>query len=291
MDQRTDEWRAARRGRLTASMVGAVLGNSPHMTRADAMRRMVRDWHGAEPEFSGNVATDYGTFHEAGALAEYQMETGNAVEAAGFIPREDWAGCSPDGLVGLVGGVEIKCPFGKRKMTTDDEFKAIDELPHYHDQVQFSLWVCERAWWDFYQWAPGGFSKLERVTPCSRWRSKNLPKLRAFWEEFCDERRQDNAQKHLEARRVEIDTMEAHRLIQEYDDLTEAMERAKARRDEVQAAIVALTGERNAVVAGRNVTLIEKAGAVSYAKAIKAYAPDADLEPFRGEPSNHWRVG
>ena len=45
MQQNTPEWHAARKGRVTASMVGAILGVAPYMTRADAMRRMVRDYH------------------------------------------------------------------------------------------------------------------------------------------------------------------------------------------------------------------------------------------------------
>ncbi len=289
MEQRTEAWHAARKGRVTASMVGAILGNSPHMDRDDAMRRMVRDWHGAEPEFTGNVATEYGTFHEAGALAEYQMETGNAVEAVGFVTREDWAGCSPDGLIGLVGGVEIKCPFGKRKMGPEDDFKPLADQPHYHDQIQFSLWVTERAWWDFYQWAPGGWSKLETISPSAAWRSRNLPRLREFWEDFCAER--ENPEPHLEPKRVIVDTPEAARLMDEYDDLQEAIDRAKERQAEVRDMIVGLAGERDALIAGRKVTRVDRSGAISYAKAIKELAPNADLEPWRGKPSVHWRIG
>ena len=83
LEQRSEEWHKARSGRITASQVGAILGHSPYATRDDVMRRMVRDYHGAEREFVGNIATEYGNFHEAGALAEYQMETGNAVEKVG----------------------------------------------------------------------------------------------------------------------------------------------------------------------------------------------------------------
>lgn len=287
MEQRTPEWHAARRGRVTASMAGAILGHSPNMTREAAMRRMVRDWHGAAPEFGGNVATEWGLRNEPGALIEYQMHSGNAVEGAGFLTREEWAGCSPDGLVGIVGGVEVKCPYGLRD---GGDFKPIAEQPHYLDQVQFSLWVAQRAWWDFVQWRPGpdGFS-VERVTPDSGWRSRNLPKLREFWEDFLAERERPEA--HLEPLRSVVDTPDAHRLISEYDDLQEAVERAKERMEEVKEQIVGLAGGRNAMVAGRRVTRIEKAGAVSYAKAIKALCPDADLEPWRGAPSVHWRIG
>jgi len=290
MEQRSEEWFEARRGRVTASMVGAILGNSPHMTREQAMRRMVRDWHGAESEFTGNVATEYGTFHEDGALAEYVMETGQAVDAEGFLTREEWAGCSPDGLISITGGLEIKCPFGKRKMQPGDTFKTLDEQPHYHDQVQFSMWVAQRAFWDFFQWAPGG-TALERVYPCTKWRSKNLPKLKEFWDEFCEERQQDNAQKHLEPLRAEIDTPEASRLMDEYDQLSDAIENARERRDEVRDQIIGMCVGKSAIVAGRKVTKVTKVGSVYYAKALSKYAPDADLEPFRGKPSTSWRIG
>ena len=293
MEQRTPEWHAARRGRITASSVGAILGNSPNGDRDTVMRRMVRDWHGAEPEFTGNIATEYGTFHEAGALVEYQMETGNAVEQVGFIEREDWAGCSPDGLIGLTGGLEIKCPFGKRKMVSgpyfSDTFKPLAEQPHYHDQIQFSLWVCERATWDFYQWAPGA-TALEVVKPCSKWRAKNLPKLRQFYAEYLHER-EHNAAAHLEPKRAIIDTPEAARLMAEYDELAEAIENAKAKQDDVRASIIALASGRSATIAGRNVTKVEAQGRIAYAKAIAELLPNADLSKWRGKPSTSWRIG
>jgi len=289
IEQRTPEWYAARKGRITASMVGAILGGNPYMDREDAMRSMVRDWHGAEREFTGNVATRYGEQNEAGALLEYRMETGNAVEAIGFVTREDWAGCSPDGLIGLVGGIEIKCPYGKRHMDEEDEFKTLEEQPHYHDQIQFSLWVCERAWWDFWQWSPQR-TKLERVLPDSKWRTKNLPKLKAFWEEYLTEREQPHAQKHLEPKRVIIDTPEARQRLAEYDDLVEAIERAEARRKELLESFVKMARERDAEICGRKLTKVERAGNVSYATVVKKHLPDLDLEPYRGKPTEYWQI-
>lgn len=288
MEQRTTEWHKARKGQITASSVGAILGNSPHATRDDVMRRMVRDWHGAEAEFTGNVATEYGTFHEAGALAEYQMETGNAVTPEGFVTKEDWAGCSPDGLIGLLGGLEIKCPFGKRKMEAGEAFKTLGEQPHYMDQMQFSLWVCERAWWDFYQWSPAK-TDLTHVYPSSEWRSRNLPKLRQFYAEYLHER-ENNAEPYLEAKRVIVDTLEAARMIAEWDELQEAIDRANERKKDLLDKMVSEAGERNAVFAGRNLTLVKRQGAVSYAKALKDIAPEADLEPYRGKPSQSWQI-
>ena len=283
MEQKSQEWFAARKGRITASMVGAILGVAPYMTRADAMRRMVRDAHGAEPEFTGNIATEYGNRNEDGARAEYQMLTGNMVTQCGFIPFEDWAGCSPDGLLGDDGGLEIKCPFSMR----DDakEFKTLAEQPHYYAQVQFSMVCTGRDRWDFFQWSPKGY-KLETVLQDAEWQAVNMPLLRQFYAEYLAE----PPEPHLAAKRVEIDTLEAARMVAEYDQLREACERAEERMKDLLADMVRIAGERNAVFAGRNLTKTERAGAVSYAKALAKYAPDADLEPFRGKPSSYWAI-
>jgi putative phage-type endonuclease len=286
MEQRTEEWHAARKGRITASSVGAILNHAPYADRDDVMRRMVREHHGSANEFEGNIATEYGTRNEAGALAEYVMETGNAVEAVGFITREDWAGCSPDGLIGEHGGLEIKCPFGLRK----DEvpaFKTLEDQPHYYDQVQFSMWVTGRKFWHFYQWSPRG-SCLKSVDMSEDWQDENLPKLRQFYAEYLAER--DEPAIHLEPKRQIIDTPEAHRIAAEYDQICEAIENAEARKKELLEEMVRVAGQKDAIFAGRKLTKIEKAGAVAYAKAVKALMPNADLEPYRGKPSSYWVV-
>lgn len=285
IQQNTPEWHDARRGLVTASLVGAILGNSPHMTRGDAMRRMVRDAMGADPEFTGNVATEYGKYHEAGARAEYEMETGHKIEPGGFHRRDDWAGASPDGLIMEAGLIEIKCPYSLRKSEAPAAFKPISEQPHYYDQIQFQLWVTNRTWCSFWQWCPVD-TRLETVTVDQDWRDENLPKLRQFHAEFVAELA--NPDRHLEPRRAEIDTPRAQQMVAEYDQLAEAIELAQARKKEVLAELVKMAGERNSIVAGRNLTRVEKAGAVSYAKALSHYAPEANLEPFRGKPSSYW---
>jgi putative phage-type endonuclease len=286
MEQRSLAWFEARAGRITASVVGAILGNAPYATRDDIMRRLVRAYHGAPEEFEGNIATEYGTRNEGGALTEYILETGNRVEAIGFIEHEHWAGCSPDGFIGEDGGLEIKCPFGLRK----DEapaFKPLKEQPHYYDQVQFSLWVSGRKWWDFYQWSPRG-TMLERVEVDELWQAFSLPHLRQFHAEYVDERKRPEI--HLEPKRPIIDTPEARRIMAEYDQICEALDRAEERKKELLSNMAVIAMDRNVVFAGRNLTKIEKAGAIAYAKAVKALLPNADLEPYRGKPSSYWVV-
>ena len=96
--QRTKEWFAARKGRITGSAVGGILGVSKYSKPSEILRRMVREYHGQPSEFSGNVATEYGTINEPNALADYELETGNTVVEVGFIQFNDWLGASPDGF-------------------------------------------------------------------------------------------------------------------------------------------------------------------------------------------------
>lgn len=287
IEQRTPEWFSARKKRVTASMVGAILGTSPYMSRADAMRSMVRDALGAEREFTGNVATEWGNQNEEGAIFEYEMETTHETIKSGFIPFEDWAGCSPDRLIGADGGLEVKCPFYIRNDPTP-VFKTWAQQEHYMAQVQFSMFVTGRKWWHAWQWTPHG-TKLETIKPDTDWLDVNIPALRQFHAEFLHEV-SENPQEHLEPLRLTIDTPDAHKMVQEYDQLADAIERATERKGELLAQIVAASKDRNAIFAGRKLTKIEKAGSVSYAKAIKALLPKADLTPYTGKPSSFWKL-
>lgn len=285
--QRTQEWYDKRKGLVTGSNVGAILGLNPYKTADDVLRQMVREYHGAASEFTGNRATEWGTFNEKGAQVEYEMETGNKIEATGFHvhPGLPWLGASPDGLIGDEGVAEIKCPFGQRDKNPP-RFKTAEEQPHYYAQMQIEMACTAAAWCDFYQWAPHG-SRLERVHRDEAWLSENLPKLREFHERFLSEL--DNPE-HLEPKRIEIDTLKAERLIQEREELAEAIEQAQARQKEIMAELVSMAGERNALICGHKLTKVEKQGSVSYAKVAKEHAPDVDLEAYRGKPSVSWRL-
>ena len=84
-DQGSPHWFKSRIGLVTGSNVGAILGCDPFREPDDVMRQMVRSYHGAESEFTGNVATEYGTFHEAGARIDYQLWSGRIVDSCGFF--------------------------------------------------------------------------------------------------------------------------------------------------------------------------------------------------------------
>lgn len=283
LQQRTPQWFQARKNRVTGSAVGAILGVNPYTTRDDVMRRMVRDYHKMPSEFTGNVATEYGSHHEAGALVEYEMETGNQVKEAGFVTFEDWLGASPDGTINDDGLVEVKCPYGLRN---GGEFKTAAEQPHYVAQMQIQMFVTGSEWCDFFQWSPHG-TKLERVGFYAPVVTQWLLNLKEFHDDYLFVREHDY-ERHINDLRPGLN---ASQLLAEYDDMTKQIEEAEARKKEILTKIVNIAGHKDSIVNGRKLTLVKKDGAVSYSKAIKALLPDADLEPYRGKPTEYWMLG
>ena len=284
IEQRSPEWFAARKGRLTASQVGAALGLAPYQSKDDCLRALVRSMHDMPSEFEGNIATEYGTNNEELARAAFEMETGNTVKPAPFVPFEEWSGASPDGYIEPDGLLEIKCPFGLRK-DPNPVFKSIDDQPNYYAQIQMQLHITAREWCAFWQWSNHG-SMLEIVTYNAGWIAENLPKLKAFWFQAYHA---DFAEYEGPKRKV-IDTPESARLITEYDELRDAIDNAEALKKDIVARLVEMSDGRDALVSGRNLTLVKRAGSVAYAKALKDLLPDADLEPYRGKPSQSWQV-
>lgn len=284
--QRTEAWYEARKGLVTGSVAGAILGLDPNRSCHDVMRQLVRDYCGAEREFEGNVATQYGTFNEPGAIFEYEMEMSAKVQPCGFFQRE-WLGASPDGLVGDFGLIEVKCPYRMRDGGL--EHKKLSEQPHYYAQVQIELYVTQREWCDFVQWSPDVMT-VERVKPDHEWLDKNLPQLYEFYLLFCEQRQAGKNAEYLEPKRKEINSVEAQKLIDEYAEVCSQIEWSTKRKAELLQELVDLSGGRNSIVCGMNLTRVEREGSVSYQKVVAKYLPDLDLNPFRGKPTQYWRL-
>ncbi len=285
MKQQTKEWHKARAGKLTASRVGAALGVNPWQKPDDLIRAMVREAHGAEPEFVGNVATQWGHNHEPLAVLDFMNDTGKTVEKAGFYvhPEHEWLGASPDGFIGGDGLLEVKCPFSLRN---GGAFKSITEQPHYYAQVQVQLAVTNKSKCFFYQWAPHG-TNTEVVEFSAQWWSENLPRLHGFYQRYLKEL--DN-HAHLAERKQVINGKRYERLLERYDELKKIQDDAKAEQQDILDQLVQAANEQSAEICGRKLTRIDRAGSVAYAKVVKDHLPDIDLEPYRGAGGTSWRL-
>jgi putative phage-type endonuclease len=285
VQQRSEAWFAARKGRITGSMVGAILGLDINTSRDEAMRRMVRAYQGLPSEFTGNIATQWGTNHETEAREDFEYDQEMTVEPASFVvhPTLPWLGASPDGYLSFDALIEIKCPFGLRDKLKPVPFKTIEQQPHYYAQMQIQMLVTGRELCYFWQWTPNDYDlTLVKFDPA--WIVENLPKLEAFYQEFL------KACEEVSDEKLVIDNPILRQRLAEYDDLAKEIEAAEARRKEILDQLVFESAGEDAVICGRKLTKVERAGSVSYAAVVKEHLPSLDLEKYRGKPSSYWTL-
>lgn len=291
MEQRSKEWFKARKGRVTGSIVGAILGLNPWMSRDDAMRSMVRSFHGAESEFKGNIATEYGQENEPKATIDYEMISGNDVEEVGFFvhPDHDWLGASPDGFINGdsendgTGILEIKCPFGKRH-DVDNTFLPLAEQPHYYAQVQIEMYCTGLTWTHFYQWSAYN-DRLEYIELDQDWLDTNIPILKEFYDEFVKECK--SPERHLAPL---IKSVKAGKAVEAYKAAKAHVELAQKQLDEAKADLIGIADGKKSNISGVLVYPVERKGSIEYAKLVKDMLTGVDVEPYRGKGSSYWTV-
>lgn len=152
IEQRSAEWYAARAGKITASRFADVMGTKA--ARAKYMREIVFERLAQQAKHGvSSKSLTWGQEVEPFSKEAFELHTGLIVEPAEFIahPRYDFIGCSPDGLIGKDGGLEMKAPH--------DEAVHIETwltgMPEEHKpQVQGSMFVTGRAWWYFVSYDP-----------------------------------------------------------------------------------------------------------------------------------------
>jgi putative phage-type endonuclease len=271
-----------RKGRITGSIAGAILGYSPYMTREDAMRSMVREWVGAPSEFEGNVATEWGKFNEKSAILDFELETGLSVEPCGFS-NIGWLGATPDGFIGDDAVLEVKCPYNLKNNETPI-FKTIDEQLHYKAQIHIEMYANIRKKCYFFQWCPFGHF-LQVVDFDGDFFEEIFQKLKAFYDEYLIER--ENPEKYLEEKVKEID---APQFYDAYIKAKAVLEEAELALDKAKNDLIKLANGKKSKIGDLLIYEVERDGSVSYAKAIKDLMPSADLEAYRGKPSKYWVV-
>lgn len=150
--QGSPEWFKARDAKMTASHATAI-GNNGKGLETYIMELMSDHFSSGEKEQFSNKHTERGIELEPLAKDIYEMETGNTIETVGFCEHDEFSGCSPDGLVGEDGGVEIKSidDKGYFKLLIGGEKEISSD---YIWQIQMNLLITGRKWWDFMAYNP-----------------------------------------------------------------------------------------------------------------------------------------
>lgn len=158
--QGSKEWAQARAGRVTASNMSKVLSRardrkSEGATRANYKARIIAEILTGRPQEDDFTSEDMegGIELEPFARAAYEVRVNDFVDEVGFVvhPKIERAGCSPDGLVGTKGMVQIKCP----KAATHISYRLAGVVPSkYEPQLTLEIETCERDWSDFVSYCP-----------------------------------------------------------------------------------------------------------------------------------------
>lgn len=177
LEQGATEWLEARAGILTASTIGQLITDK---TVKPAQNDRARGLHATliAERITGHVepvipnrAMTRGTLLEDEARRLYSERTGNTVDQIGFARLDTdtyTLGASPDGLIGADVGLEIKCPAPKTHIQT----VLTGEIPAYNRaQVQASMHVTGRDYWDFCSYLPGQPLYIIRDYPDPRWQT------------------------------------------------------------------------------------------------------------------------
>ncbi|HEX5508450.1 MAG TPA: YqaJ viral recombinase family protein [Pseudolabrys sp.] len=155
--QGSDEWRALRLGKVTASRVADVIAKTKSgysASRANYAAQLIAErLTGVVAESYTNAAMEHGTATEPEARCAYEFYEGVSVQQVAFVPHPtiELAGCSPDGLVGTDGLVEIKAP---NTATHLDTLLGQSVPGKYETQIQFQMACTGRTWCDFVSYDP-----------------------------------------------------------------------------------------------------------------------------------------
>lgn len=145
IEQGSPEWFELRKRKLTASHATAIGASGAGLKTY--CKEIVLEMIGIEKEHYTNSDIERGNELESIARSAYEFQTGNEVEQVGFITNDKFenAGASPDGLIGLDGGCEIKARNDIKHLSLI--LGETKEIPF--NQIQMSLMISERKWWDF----------------------------------------------------------------------------------------------------------------------------------------------
>jgi putative phage-type endonuclease len=157
IEQGSPEWFAMRLGKVTASRITDVLAKvktGEAVTREDYRTELVVQRLTNKPsETFTNPAMEWGTLQEPMARIAYEEKASVFVEQVLFVehPTIEWFGCSPDGLVGDEGLLEIKAPSSKNHI----KYLLGGKPPaKYVPQMQCQMAVTGRKWCDFVSYDP-----------------------------------------------------------------------------------------------------------------------------------------
>lgn len=159
VEQGTTEWHRMRAGVITASRVHDIIKKGRAKGSYSAARQVYMNeliaqvCTGLLPEQLTAKQVLWGHENEPKALELYDPFEDKKINQIAFIYGLDMrCGVSPDALVDDNGGLEIKCPWTTSQYI--DQLLGGEPKPEYLTQMQYSMWLTGREYWDFANYDP-----------------------------------------------------------------------------------------------------------------------------------------
>jgi len=189
LKQGSDDWLRLRLGIPTASCFGKIITPAKMELSRSAegyIYDLISECVDGEKGNISNEWIDRGSEMEDEAVTYYEFVRDTEVERVGFCLTDDKRiGCSPDGLVGEDGGLEIKIP----SMAVHLKYLSVGSLPtEYRAQVQGALFVTGRKWWDFVSYNPAVESLIIKIEPDIEFQKKFDELIKQFLREYQETR-------------------------------------------------------------------------------------------------------
>lgn len=149
--QHSDEWYNIRLGKLTASHAATIATASKGLETlcfdlvAEILTKQRKDTFQSAAMEQGNLLEDQ-------ARTLFELETGFTVEQVGFVEKDAYCGCSPDGFIlNRTSGIEIKSPQDNTyaKYLYDGIIK-----PEYYAQMQMQMLITGCSYWYYVVFNP-----------------------------------------------------------------------------------------------------------------------------------------
>jgi hypothetical protein len=151
--QGSDAWFQAKVGYASASSFSDIMAKGGGVSRKKYLRRIVAERLTGKPSESfSNAHTDRGIEQEPYARMALEALRGYVAEECGIIRHPKlMVSISPDGLIDLDGGMQIKSVIPTVQIET---IEAGGYPSEHKAQIQGELWVSGRQYWDFCSFSP-----------------------------------------------------------------------------------------------------------------------------------------
>jgi predicted phage-related endonuclease len=175
--------------------------------------------------------------------------------------------------------MEIKC--GGRKLYDIDSQKSVPE--YYNCQMQWQMWITGSTDVRYLVWYEGEFKCLIVFRDDSF-----IEKMVACVKEFYNRLLNFDPPPAVDKDYLAIDDAESLMLASDYKKTCDEIEALEKLKEMQRLQLIERSGNKNAKIGPLKVTRIVSSGRTDYKGA--AIASGVDLAPFKGKPSESWRI-